>query len=149
MSSQAISQNESSLIGNPSNPVATSTGQIVIREFGPARPLPLANTAALASLVQEFEAEPEMAGHLVEARRSLATEMYTDEPETFSALRLGVGLSQAQLAVRANTTQPYIARIEGGQLDPSTDMISRIAKALDLPEDKTFRAIRNQRATRG
>ena len=75
--------------------------------------------------------------------------MYADEQETFSALRLSVGLSQAQLAERANTTQPYISRIERGQLDPGTDMISRIAQALGLPEDKTFRAIRNQRATRG
>ena len=148
MSSQATSRSESSLIGNPSNSVATSTGDVVYREFGTDRPLPLANTSGLASLVQEFEADPGM-GVSAEARRKLAAEMYADEQETFSALRLSVGLSQAQLAERANTTQPYIARIERGQLDPGTDMISRIAQALGLPEDKTFRAIRNQRATRG
>ena len=60
MSSQATSRSESSLIGNPSNSVATSTGDVVYREFGTDRPLPLANTSGLASLVQEFEADPGM-----------------------------------------------------------------------------------------
>ena len=90
-----------------------------------------------------------MAAHLANARRNLAASMYADELETLSAVRLAAGLSQAQLAVLAQTTQPYIARIERGKLDPSTDMIARIAQALGTSEDATFRAIRLQRSARG
>lgn len=149
MSSTATSQYESLLIGAPSSPAATPTAEIVYREFGAARALPLPNTTSLASLLSEFEAEPDMSAHLAYARRNLSRELYADEPETLSALRLTSGLSQAQLATRAGTTQPYIARIERGQADPSTDMIARIAQALKINDEQAFRAIRNQRHTRG
>ncbi len=149
MSSTATSQEESSQIGALSSPAAGGPCEIVYREFGAARPLPLLNTTSLASLLNEFEAEPEMSAHLAEARRGLSVDLYADEPETLSAMRLAAGLSQAQLAIRAQTTQPYIARIERGQADPGTDMIARIAGALGAEADLAFRAIRNQRNTRG
>ena len=149
MSSTATSQSESLLIGRVSSPAATSTADVVFREFGTSRPLPLPNTRSLASLVGEFEADSEMAEHLTEARRNLAAELYADEPETLSALRLAAGLSQAQLAERADTHQPYIVRLERGQADPSTDMIARLAHALGVNDEQAFRAVRNQRATRG
>jgi len=40
------------------------------------------------------------------------------------------GLTQAQLAVRAATTQAVIARIEGGKAFASLDLLDRIARAL-------------------
>ena len=149
MNSTATSQDESLLIGKPSSPASASVGEVVFREFGTSRPLPLPNTRTLASLVDEFEADPELAQYLTEARRNLATELYADEPETLSALRLAAGLSQAQLAERADTHQPYIARLERGQADPSTDMIARLAHALGVNDEQAFRAVRNQRVTRG
>lgn len=147
--STATLQRESLLIGATSNQPVAPAADIVYREFGPSRPLPLQNTTSLSSLIDEFEVDPAMAAHLANARRNLAASMYADELETLSAVRLAAGLSQAQLAVLAQTTQPYIARIERGKLDPSTDMIARIAQALGTSEDATFRAIRLQRSARG
>ena len=148
ITSTAISPAEFFLIGAPSSPSAPA-GLVLYREFSIPGPLPLPNTLSLDSLLGEFESDSEMAEHMVKARRDMATTLYADEPETLSALRLAAGLSQAQLAARAHTTQPHIARIERGQTDPGTDIIARIAQALGADEAHTFRAIRNQLASRG
>lgn len=150
----AILQNASSTIGvqfdaATATPVAPRADNVVYKEFGAARPLQLPNTTSLSSLMAEFEADGEMAQHLADARRSLGQQLYADEPQTLSALRLAAGFSQTQLAERANTTQPHIAKIESGRTDPGTDTIGRIAQALDIEEDTAFRAIRRQRETRG
>ena len=55
------------------------------------------------------------------------------------------GLSQAKLAERANATQSYVARIEAGTLDPGTDMLARLARALGVSEETVFSAVRSQR----
>lgn len=45
--------------------------------------------------------------------------------------RTQAGLTQAQLATRAKTTQAVVARIEGGSaFTPSLDLLDRIARAL-------------------
>lgn len=128
---------------------AAPAAEVIYREFGPTRPLPIANATSLQSLVDEFESEPEFASHLVEARRDLATTLYADEASTLTAIRLSAGLSQAKLAEGAGTTQPYIARIERGQLDPSTEMIDRLARALGQSPDRVFLAVREQRRIHG
>ncbi|MHB1092003.1 helix-turn-helix domain-containing protein [Thiobacillus sp.] len=150
MNSTATLQEESSMIGGTSS-VATAAplAEVVYREFGPTRPLPIANTTSLQSLIDEFESEPEFASHLAEARRDLATTLYADEANTLTALRLSAGMSQAKLAAGADTTQPYIARIERGQVDPGTEMIERIAQALGASPDCVFLAIREQRRIHG
>ena len=43
--------------------------------------------------------------------------------------RTRAGLSQTQLARRTKTSQSYVARIEGGQVGPSTAALERLAKA--------------------
>jgi transcriptional regulator with XRE-family HTH domain len=43
--------------------------------------------------------------------------------------RTAAGLSQSQLAKRMNTSQSYIARIEGGKVRPSTNALERFAEA--------------------
>lgn len=43
--------------------------------------------------------------------------------------RTKAGLTQAQLAQRMKTTQSVIARLEGGRVHPSTETLTRIAKA--------------------
>jgi ribosome-binding protein aMBF1 (putative translation factor) len=46
------------------------------------------------------------------------------------AARCRVGISQAELARRAKTSQPSIARLEKGQVSPTVISLDRIAKAL-------------------
>jgi ribosome-binding protein aMBF1 (putative translation factor) len=43
--------------------------------------------------------------------------------------RTAAGLSQSQLARRMKTSQSYIARVEGGNVRPSTDALERFAHA--------------------
>lgn len=43
--------------------------------------------------------------------------------------RTRAGLSQTQLARRMKTSQSYVARIEGGKVRPSTDVLERFARA--------------------
>ena len=43
--------------------------------------------------------------------------------------RVAAGLTQAQLARRMKTTQSVIARLEGGQAQPSTRTLARLAAA--------------------
>jgi transcriptional regulator with XRE-family HTH domain len=46
------------------------------------------------------------------------------------AARLRSGVSQAELARRARTSQPSIARLEKGQVSPTVISLDRIARAL-------------------
>ncbi len=47
--------------------------------------------------------------------------------ELFYAGRTGAGLTQTELARRMGTTQPTIAKIEGGGCVPTVDMLDRPA----------------------
>jgi transcriptional regulator with XRE-family HTH domain len=46
------------------------------------------------------------------------------------AARRRAGVSQAELAQRAGTSQPSIARLEKGQVSPTVITLDRIARAL-------------------
>ena len=48
---------------------------------------------------------------------------------TLIETRTRAGLSQTQLAKRMQTSQSYIARIEGGSVMPSTSALQRLAVA--------------------
>jgi transcriptional regulator with XRE-family HTH domain len=48
---------------------------------------------------------------------------------TLIEARTRAGLSQTQLARRMKTSQSYVARIESGQVKPSTAALERLAKA--------------------
>ena len=48
---------------------------------------------------------------------------------TLIEARVHACLSQTQLARRMKTSQSYVARIEGGQVKPSTDALERFAQA--------------------
>lgn len=49
-----------------------------------------------------------------------------------AAARERAGLTQAELARRMATTQPVIARLESGDIDPRLSTVTRYAQALDL-----------------
>jgi transcriptional regulator with XRE-family HTH domain len=48
---------------------------------------------------------------------------------TLRRARLAAGLSQRELAARAGTSQSVIARIEGGQTDPSVGTLAKLLAA--------------------
>ena len=44
-------------------------------------------------------------------------------------VRIGAGLTQAQLAKRMQTSQSVVARLEGGRIHPSTRTLGNVARA--------------------
>lgn len=54
-------------------------------------------------------------------------------PAALTAIRELSGLSQAELARRANISQGYISEIEKGAKRPSPSMVLRIAETLGVP----------------
>lgn len=49
-----------------------------------------------------------------------------------------LGYTQAELAKKTQTSQPYISRLEGDGFNPSTQMIVSIALALGISMDYLF-----------
>ena len=141
-----LSRSGSPTTGAPSNPRASEGAIVVYREFCAARSSPLARTHDLAAVVAKYEADPDKAALISAARSALAAELYADERQTLAVFRLRAGMSQAQLAVRAGTSQSHIARIELGQNDPSTDVVVRIADALGVDSGMAFAGVRAHRA---
>lgn len=112
-------------------------------EFGVSATQPLRGSVPLSAYLDELEADHSVAAHLRDARKDLNSVLGL--PPSLRKLRLAAGLSQSKLAAAAKTTQSYIARVESGSVDPGTDMVSRIARAIRLSAVEVFEAIRNQR----
>jgi HTH-type transcriptional regulator / antitoxin HipB len=64
------------------------------------------------------------------------------------AARLRSGVSQAELARRAKTSQPSIARLEKGQVSPTVISLDRIARALGTELIIDFEPVTEARSSR-
>ncbi len=64
-------------------------------------------------------------------KRIKHAEIVTGFGERLRALRLASGLSQAELASKAQVHWTYIGRLEHGQAAPGLDLIERLAKAFN------------------
>lgn len=117
-------------------------------DFNQAPAQALKGASPLKSTLEKLMEVPGFAERLPLARAEVANKYYSEERESFSFYRLQAGLSQADLASLADTSQSYIARIESGVTDPGTEAIANLAAALKVEEDALFRAIRNQRKSR-
>ncbi|WP_255167323.1 CBS domain-containing protein [Natrononativus amylolyticus] len=61
-------------------------------------------------------------------------------PADLRQRRTDLGLTQSALADRADVSQPLIARIEGGDVDPRLSTLRRIVNALEDAEGDVIRA---------
>lgn len=61
-------------------------------------------------------------------------------PQDIRERRTAIGLTQSELAERAAVSQPLIARIEGGDVDPRLSTLRRIINALEEAEGGVERA---------
>jgi len=66
--------------------------------------------------------------------------MHLPTPQDLRERRTEIGLTQSDLAERAGVSQPLIARIEGGDVDPRLSTLRRIVEALDEAEGDVVRA---------
>jgi len=66
--------------------------------------------------------------------------MHLPTPQDLRERRTALELTQSELADRAGVSQPLIARIEGGDVDPRLSTLRRIVEALDEAEGDVVRA---------
>ena len=66
--------------------------------------------------------------------------MHLPTPQDLRERRTELELTQSELADRAGVSQPLIARIEGGDVDPRLSTLRRIVEALDEAEGDVVRA---------
>ena len=66
--------------------------------------------------------------------------MHLPTPQDLRERRTELELTQSELAERAGVSQPLIARIEGGDVDPRLSTLRRIVEALDEAEGDVVRA---------
>jgi transcriptional regulator with XRE-family HTH domain len=52
---------------------------------------------------------------------------------TLKRLREARGLTATALAEKAGISQPYVSKLEAGRSAPTTTMVARLAKALEVP----------------
>ena len=57
--------------------------------------------------------------------------MFLPTPDDLKKLRLDFNLTQAELASRAGVSQPLIARIESGDVDPRLSTLNKIFNVFD------------------
>ena len=141
---QPILTNELLLTGTPLSQPSSAEPKIYNFEARAPIPTKIPNTISIDDLVAEFEQDPNMATAITKARHKLADEVYGKKAGALTYMRLKAGLSQVQLALIVETSQPHIARIEAGKNDPSTEMIGKIASALKFDAAEVFTAIHNQ-----
>ena len=76
--------------------------------------------------------------HTVWRRSGLHSEEYEAARRSFLLGRLvyerrmELGLSQVELAERADMTQPQLSRLEGGGVTPTIPLLERLAAALEV-----------------
>lgn len=111
----------------------------------PAAKAPDAHTS-IGDLVAQWDANPARRKAMQDARRWVAETFHGEDGNTLRTLRLQKGLSQQQLASIIGSSQPYIARIEGGADSLNIDTCRRLSKALGVDLNTLDQALLQQKA---
>ena len=80
--------------------------------------------STLAELLEKHMKDPDFAAAYAEADAEYSV------LEAMLGARIAAGLTQAEVAARAGTTQSAIARLEGGQVSPTVATLRKYAKAV-------------------
>jgi len=67
--------------------------------------------------------------------------MFLPTPNDIKKLRLDLDLTQHELAVRAGVSQPLIARIEAGDVDPRLSTLRKIFNAFDAARKEKIQVV--------
>lgn len=122
-------------------PTSTARSNVLYAEFSvPPKPLAPHGAIDIDDLVSEFEQSQGNAEAIARGRRWVAKTFYPGHPSV-AQLRLQKGWSQAELAKRAETSQPHIARLELGNVDPQISTVKKLAKVLGVPLETMVLAI--------
>lgn len=149
MKSQTVSKEPTTTSVSPSTRLVekspqtgTVKGEVIYAEFSvPPKLLAVPGAIDIDDLVAEFEGRSqENAEAIAQGRQWVAETFYANHP-SIAQLRLKKGWSQAELARRAETSQPYIARLEQGKVDPQMSTAQKIAKVLGVSIDTFAQAL--------
>lgn len=122
-------------------PTSTARSNVLYAEFSvPPKPLAPHGAIDIDDLVAELEQSQGNAEAIARGRRWVAETFYTRHPSV-AQLRLQKGWSQAELAKRAETSQPHIARLELGNVDPQISTVKKLAKVLGVSVETMVLAI--------
>lgn len=120
---------------------STARGNVFYAEFSvPPKPLFLPSAIDIDDLVAELEHSADNEKAISQGRKWVAETFYA-ERTSVARLRLLKGWSQAEFARRAETSQPYIARLELGNVDPQISTVKKLAKVLGISLETMIHAI--------
>jgi len=91
-----------------------------------------ARHVGISQLVAKWEGSLDRRAAIARARGWVADTFHAEDGVTVRTLRMRKGLSQQQLAALVGTSQPYIARLEGGADNLNIDTCRRLAHALNV-----------------
>jgi len=97
---------------------------------------------SIADHISAREKNPAKRAALEAARQELAGVLYGDKA-TIAALRMKKGWSQQRLADEMGTSQPQVARIESGRLDPQLSTLRKLSAALGCGMQEIIQALEN------
>ncbi|MDN7895904.1 helix-turn-helix transcriptional regulator [Burkholderia cepacia] len=108
-----------------------------------AHPEAVSHRSRPADIVAKHEANPSRKAALERARARLGKKIATVEGvDTLTSLRLERGLSQSRLADLIGSKQPYIARLEKGEIpNVSATVIRKLREALGVTADQIIDAL--------
>lgn len=109
----------------------TSISPVVYASFAPTELPQPEGFASIDDHIRQQEEDPFRRAALKEARKEMSGYLYP-EGNSIASLRMGKGWSQHQLAEAMNTSQPQIARIESGRLDPQLSTLIKLSEALGV-----------------
>lgn len=137
MSLTTQSLNEFSLrspIYSPEHQPETTTPQVKVFVFDAHRTDMQVPAGSLDALVEDWSKDPGFGELLVAARRRRAQRQLEEEGNgpSLRTVRLERGLSQQDVATALHTSQPHIARIEGGKACPSFETARKLASVLNV-----------------
>lgn len=98
----------------------------------------------IGDLVARWNKDDSRRAAMEDARRWFASEFHSDDGDTVRTLRLRKGWSQARLAKMMETSQPHIARIEGGTENLHIATCRRLSIALGVDLNTLDQALRRQ-----
>lgn len=99
-----------------------------------------ANSLSIDDFVSQWDLDPERRAALSAARGRLARKIAPEDDMSIKALRLRSGLSQASLAKAVGTSQPHIARLEGGMAEPTLETCRKLSRVLQVDLNTIGRA---------
>jgi predicted XRE-type DNA-binding protein len=97
---------------------------------------------SLTDFLNEFEADPDVAIGLADARLEVADEIVAARGHiTLKDLRLRKGMSQVEFAKAIGTSQPRVSRLESRAEKAAEDTLRTMANALDVDFNTLMEAL--------